>query len=181
MLGSLIAIDDSNFEIIREWRNQPLVRRNMYTTHEISSDEHIKWWDRTKSREDCRYFIYELSGVPSGVVGFTSIDARCGHAFWAFYAAPNAARGTGGRMEYLALEHVFGTLGLRKLSCEVLSFNVPVLRLHEKFGFQVEGVFVEQHKADEGWADVHRLAIFKDRWDKHKNIMLEKLSAMIRE
>jgi len=180
MLGKLREICDSEVELMRQWRNQPGVRQNMYTTHEISSEEHALWWGKTKARSDCQYFMYQLGDGPEGVVSFTQIDRNNGTAFWAFYAAPGARKGTGGRMEYLALQHAFEVLGLRKLSCEVLSFNTAVVKMHHKFGFEEEGRFRKHYKAADEWADVHRLALFADEWRKRAPEMFEKLSSMIR-
>ena len=69
-------------------------------------------------------------------------------------------------MEFLALEHVFETLGLHKLSCEVLVFNEPVIRLHKKFGFQVEGMFREHHKMNDQYIDIVRLSLLAAEWTK---------------
>lgn len=180
MLGTLKPITHSELELMRSWRNEPAVRKNMYTTHEITADEHSSWWNRVQSREDCKYFMYHLDDIPQGVVGFTQIDLAQRHAFWAFYAGPEAKKGTGGRMEYLALEHAFSVLKLRKLNCEVLSFNAAVIKLHQKFGFLEEGVFRAHHCIEGGWADVHRLAIFSDEWDARREEMYLKLSSFFR-
>src|SRR5690606_38648738 len=107
-------------QTILNWRNAPAVRRNMYTRHEISLEEHLAWWKNVGSREDQLYFIYEYKNTPFGVVAFTQISNRDKNASWAFYASPEAPRGTGSRMEYLALEYAFKSLKLHKLHCEVL-------------------------------------------------------------
>lgn len=180
MLGTLKPIAPSELELMRSWRNAPAVRKNMYTTHEISAEEHMSWWSRIQDRKDCEYFMYYLDESPEGVVGFTQIDSIHRHAFWAFYAAPEARKGTGGRMEYLALEHAFSALKLNKLNCEVLSFNLPVIKLHQKFGFLEEGIFRSHHRVDGEWADVHRLAIFSDQWAVHREAMRLKLSSFFR-
>ena len=62
-------------------------------------------------------------------------------------------------MEFLALEHAFNTLKLHKLYCEVFAFNSPVVKLHQKFGFQIEGTFREQRVVDGSYVDVFRLDI----------------------
>src|SRR5690554_5898380 len=115
------------------WRNHPAVRANMYTRHPISRNEHLAWWKNTAGRDDCAYFMYERVGTPLGIVGFTELDRTNANCSWAFYASPEAPRGTGSRMEYLALEYAFGTLRLHKLYCEVLAFNSGVITLHQKF------------------------------------------------
>lgn len=174
-LGTLRDIKDNELELMRSWRNAPAVRENMYTRHEISAQEHLAWWGRTKERSDQKYFMYEVDGGPIGIVGFTLIDFVSRNCAWAFYAAPGAPRGSGSKMEFLAIEYVFNDLKLNKLYCEVLDFNASVIKLHKKFGFQTEGIFVKQHKTDEGYSDIHRLGLFAEEWAARRTEMRNKL------
>lgn len=149
----------------------------MYTRHEISEKEHLSWWIRTCQRTDMLYFMYEYNNQPLGIVGITAIDPVNMNCSWAFYASPEAPKGTGSRMEYLALEYVFGVLKLRKLYCEVLAFNTPVIKLHQKFGFVVEGVFRQHHQIEGELVDIHRLGLLQDEWANKRLDMLNKLTA----
>lgn len=175
-IGILRRIDNSEVELMRAWRNAPGVRENMYTTHIISEEEHRAWWDRLATRKDQQYFMYEYTGVPSGIVGFTAIDLKSKNCSWAFYAAPEAPKGTGSRMEFLALDHAFNELKLCKIHCEVLAFNKPVIKLHEKFGFQVEGVFRQHHLTAEGYVDIFRLGMLAEEWAAKRDELQEKIT-----
>lgn len=179
-LGILRGIADNELELMRTWRNEPAVRANMYTQHEISQDEHLAWWGRTKARQDQNYFMYELARTPMGIAAFTGIDLQNRNSAWAFYASPLAPKGTGSKMEFLMLEHAFRNLELQKLYCEVLAFNTPVIKLHQKFGFSVEGVLRQQYKSDSGFEDVYRLGILATEWQDHRQKMQEKLIAQAR-
>lgn len=150
----------------------------MYSRHEISWDEHLDWWERVGKSTNQRYFMYERSGAPVGIVALTSIDLDNMNACWAFYASPNAPKGTGSRMELLVLEHAFSEMGLHKLYCEVLDFNVPVIRLHEKFGFKLEGVFCEHHLYNGIYINIHRLAITMAEWMKIRETMIAKVAKL---
>ena len=108
--------------------------------------------------------MFESNGRPLGIVGFTRIDQTNSNASWAFYAAPDSPRGTGSQMEFLALELAFGAMGLHKLYCEVLDFNQPVVRLHEKFGFRVEGTLREHHRLAAGYVGIVQLGILAHEW-----------------
>jgi len=163
---------------MRTWRNAPAVRANMYTRHEITLEEHRSWWDRTSTRADQKYLMHERGARPAGIVAFTAINPADRNACWAFYAAPDAAPGTGSRMEVLALEHAFGDLGLHKLYCEVLAFNEPVIRLHRKFGFSVEGVFRQQHSTDSGFVDVHRLGLLAHEWAAGREAAIARVTSL---
>lgn len=175
MLGKLRNIKPEEIELMLAWRNAPNVRANMYSRHEISLNEHIAWWSCVQKQKDKRYFMYEIGGTPSGIVGFMGIDNDSRNASWAFYASPEAKKGTGSNMEFLALEYAFYKLGLHKLHCEVLAFNAPVIKMHLKFGFKVEGVLREHRKVDEAFVDVYRFGILSHEWEDHRIAMRDKL------
>lgn len=179
-LGLLREIRDEELELMLSWRNHPNVRQNMYTRHEISLDEHLAWWRRTKKNPTAQYWMYEFNNLPMGIIGFASIDFVNRNASWSFYANPEAPHGLGSRMEFLALDHAFTALRLHKLWCEVLSLNKPVLKLHERFGFQQEGLFREHHKYDDKYVDVYRLGILATEWQQRRPHMREKLYALLR-
>lgn len=174
-LGQLRNIKQEELELMLAWRNAPNVRANMYTRHEISLDEHKAWWARTQQRSDQCYFMYEMGDEPLGIVGFTEIDTASQNSSWAFYASPEAPKGTGSKMEFLALDIAFNKLCLHKLHCEVLAFNAPVIKLHQKFGFKVEGILREHHKVEEGFVDIYRLGLLTHEWMEQRISMQEKL------
>lgn len=174
-LGCLRTIKPEELELMLSWRNEPSVRGNMYTRHEISLAEHFAWWEGIRTRADQQYFMYEYQCTPLGIVAFNAIDIINRNSSWAFYASPDAPKGTGSRMEYLALEHAFSEMQLNKLCCEVLAFNTPVIKLHEKFGFMVEGILRKQHKKDDVFEDIFRLGILASEWAKKRDGMLSKL------
>lgn len=174
-LGCLRAIKTEELELMLSWRNAPNVRSNMYTRHEISLDEHFAWWEKIQTRADQQYFMYENQGKPLGIVAFNEIDRTNQNSSWAFYASPDAPKGTGSKMEFLALEHAFSEMRLHKLNCEVLAFNKPVVKLHEKFGFQIEGTLREHHKVDDAFVDIIRLGILEPDWASKREEMQSKL------
>lgn len=178
-LGLLRGVRPEELGLMLSWRNAPSVRANMYTRHEISLDEHLEWWSRISSRPDQVYLMYEFKGVPYGIVAFTGIDSANQNSSWAFYASPEAPRGTGSRMEYLALERAFESLKLHKLNCEVLAFNSPVIKLHQKFGFKIEGILREQHLVEQEFVDIYRLGILSCEWTLKRDEMLAKLLRLI--
>ena len=179
-VGLLRQIGDNELEMMRQWRNAPKVRANMYTRHEISSAEHQAWWARSRQRDDQAYFMYECHGSAYGIVAFTAIDHVNQNCSWAFYAAPDAPQGTGTRMEFLALNHAFQKLRLNKLCCEVIAFNTPVLKLHEKFGFRTEGVLRQQHLVDGKFVDIHRLGLLRDEWSALRPAMQQRIESFMK-
>jgi UDP-4-amino-4,6-dideoxy-N-acetyl-beta-L-altrosamine N-acetyltransferase len=122
------------------WRNSPDVRRYMYTDHEISRDEHERWFYALAGRR--YYWIIEADGVPVGLVNLADVDFRQKRAAWAFYIGDLSKRGAGigSAVEREIISTAFDEMRLEKLTCEVLATNEAVCRLHEKHGFKREGV-----------------------------------------
>lgn len=173
--GKLRDIAQNELEMMLSWRNSPGVRANMYTRHEITFSEHVAWWERTQIRADQRYFMYQYQEKPLGIVYLNNIDTLNKNTAWGFYASPDAPKGTGSRMEYLALEYIFNEMKLHRLHCEVLAFNVPVIKLHKKFGFQVEGVQREQKLLDGAYVDVYCLGILASEWKSIRQEVFDRL------
>jgi len=171
-IGALFRVDSADSETVRAWRNAPDVRAAMYTRHEISADEHESWWDRHVSDPARHMFIAALDGVMLGVVS-VSWPPGAKHASWAFYAAPDAPRGAGRRMEALALELAFGAMGVETLDCEVRVENVRVIALHERFGFAPAGEITRQ--TPEGPVIAVRLILTSQSWAARRAGVLAEL------
>lgn len=163
---------ESDLALVLGWRNAERIRANMYTDHVISMEEHRAWFARTQPDPTTVNLICEHYGIPIGLVNFVQIDRKNGKAFWGFYLGEEQGpRGRGSAMEFLALDFAFTDLDLRKLCCEVFSFNQPVVRLHEKFGFREEGCFRKHVLKNGAFEDVVALAIFREDWDANRERM----------
>lgn len=162
----LIPLTKQYLGMVFEWRNRFDVRKNMYTNHEITKEEHLSWFERIDIDTTKSYFIFELDNKPCGVIGFVDVDNASKSSSWVFYSGDTAIRGIGSLMEITALDYAFNQMKLEKLYCEVLEFNGPVIKFHKKHGFQQEGIFKKHHFAEGEFWDVHRLAIFKNDWEK---------------
>ena len=69
------------------------------------------------------------------------------------------------------MEYAFTKWGLHELCCEVLAFNSTVIKLHEKFGFKVEGILREQHKLEDAFIDIFRLGMLAADWSAKREEM----------
>lgn len=157
------------------WRNSERVRSNMYTDHVISPEEHDRWFARALTDPAVAHFVFELRFRPVGLVSFTGITQVHRRCDWAFYVGEtDVPRGTGSAMEFLALCHAFESIGIDKLCCEVFAFNASVIRLHEKFGFVREGLLAKHYVKNGKFADVVRLARFRDGWGRDKPALHER-------
>jgi UDP-4-amino-4,6-dideoxy-N-acetyl-beta-L-altrosamine N-acetyltransferase len=155
---------------VREWRNLPDVARYMYTDHVISEAEHARWFGDALDRPDRRYWIIELDGNPVGLANVVDISERHRRASWAFYLADPRVRGrgVGSYAERFVLRHAFDDLELNKLRCEVLGSNDAVVAMHQRFGFNVDGVLREHIWKDDHFEDVVCMSMTASEYRKRE-------------
>jgi UDP-4-amino-4,6-dideoxy-N-acetyl-beta-L-altrosamine N-acetyltransferase len=147
----------------------------MYSDHTISPDEHVAWFKRALTAKDARFLIFEIGGRPLGFVSFTNISELHERCTWAFYIGEaDAPKGSGSAMEYFAIDYAFNKLNIRKLCCEVFSFNEKVIKLHGRFGFVAEGHFLKHYKKNGNFEDIVCLAKFADLWPQEKDELKRK-------
>lgn len=176
MSGYLREMIESDLPMVLEWRNREEVRNNMYTSHVISDAEHLAWWSRETVNPKTRLLVFALENhQPAGVVTFTHYTGEQGVASWAFYSGDIGTRGLGQMMEIAALTYAFEVLKLRKLVCEVLSFNKRVADFHRKNGFKIEGVFRQAYEREGNLHDIYALAMFSEDWFRSVKQALQKI------
>ena len=159
------------------WRNSPEVAAFMYSDHAISPEEHDRWFAAAVAATDRAYWIIEDDGAPVGLVNLTGIDQVRRRCDWAYYLgeAGIRGRGVGAAVELIVLDHVFGSLGLHKLWCEVLIENEAVWRLHESFGFVREAHYRDHVWKGGRFQDVVGLGLLADDWAKVRDGCAERL------
>ena len=161
------------------WRNSPEVAAYMYTDHEISPDEHDRWFAGAMAADSKVFWIIEDDGAPVGLANLTGIDLTRRRCEWAYYLgeASVRGRGVGAAVEYIVLEHVFGAMGLNKLWCEVLVGNEAVWKLHESFGFTREALYRDHVWKAGRFQDVVGLGLLEGDWARVRAGCAERLAA----
>ncbi|WP_157384527.1 UDP-4-amino-4,6-dideoxy-N-acetyl-beta-L-altrosamine N-acetyltransferase [Nitratireductor soli] len=163
--SDITKIDEKDALQVLAIRNEAPIRNNMYTNHEISRDEHFNWIDRLRGREDIKFFAVRFDGEIVGGVSLSGINTVHKRADWAFYLSETThGRGIGAALEYKVVSLAFDQFKIEKLNCEVISFNDRVVKLHEKFGFRIEGVRREHVIRDGQKFDAILLGITKQEW-----------------
>ena len=157
---------EQDLSLVLAWRNHPEIRRYMFSTHEISTEEHRSWFERASHDSARHLLIYEQEKVPLGFVNLRVVDLAAGIVDWGFYISPEAPRGTGTFLGKAVARHVFRTLGLHKLYGQVLKFNERSLRFLLRLGFQQEGVLREHHFDGVCYHDLVCFGLIRSEWTK---------------
>lgn len=152
-LNEVRSMTDSDLERVLSWRNHPEIRRYMYTQHEISFEEHARWFAQRSQDPDRHLLIFEIDRTPLGFINIHQF-AIGGIADWGFYVAPDAPKGTGPALGRAALQYAFTVAGLHKLCGQALAFNERSIHFHLKLGFRREGTLRQQHFDGQQYFDV---------------------------
>jgi UDP-4-amino-4,6-dideoxy-N-acetyl-beta-L-altrosamine N-acetyltransferase len=176
----LRRLESSDSPRLLAWRNSPEVAAHMYTDHQIGQAEHDRWFERAMAADDRRYWIIEADGAPAGLANLAGIDRTASRCEWAYYLGETATRGRGlgAQVEFIVISHVFETLSLNKLWCEVLAENAGVIRLHERFGFVREALFRDHVFKAGRFHDVVGLGLLRRDWEAGKPDLAARLEAM---
>lgn len=162
---SIRPLLESDLRMVLQWRNSERVRANSFSEDKIEWDSHYAWFCRLQTDSAHRYYIVEFGEKPIGVVYFRNIDGTNKKCEWGLYLGETTApRGSGTIMGALGLSTAFGHLGVRKICAEVLAFNMPSVRLHERLGFLQEGCLSRHVWKNGKFEDVLLYSIFSEDW-----------------
>ena len=166
----LRKVNERDRDNMLTWRNSDQVRPYMYTSEIISREEHNRWFSSMLKDETKKYWVILCDKREVGAVNLTNIDRNNLSCDWAFYIFDSDTRGkgVGTFVEKFIIFHVFEEMNFEKLNCEVLESNMPVVRMHEKFGFKQEGFFRNMIKR-KVFLGVYRLSMIRsDYYDSIK-------------
>jgi len=168
-------IEEADLEKVLAWRNSDRIRSVMFTDQVIDMNEHRAWFESLSRENTAICMVFEFQGRPVGVVNIVRIDRYNNKCSWGFYLGEvDVPRGTGAALGFLALEHIFEVLGIRKLLAEALALNRRSVNFHKKLGFVEEGLLVGHVLKNGVYEDVVAMALFNKEWKNSKS-RLEKL------
>lgn len=132
--------DASTIEQLRRLRNDPQIRRYLYTTHEISAGEHEQWVRSVAGDNMRRVFAVLLANDMAGSVNWSSCDMDEGTVSWGFYVNPRlAGQGIGTAMLTRFIAMIFADPAVSHIRGEALVDNAASLALHKRVGFVEQG------------------------------------------
>ena len=157
----------NDLTLVRQWRNHPDVRSYMFNQKLINATEHQHWF-LDKSKDSSQHLlIYEDQGKPQGFLSF-SIKENL-EADWGFYKAPDAERGTGKTLGKLGLDYAFKKIGIKKITAQVIDFNLASLMFHEQLGFSKNRIGQNEYYANNKQHNVHHFNISAEAWMSKEN------------
>ena len=121
-------------KMILKWRNNPNIKKYMYTKDDISLENHLKFIDSLKNSKDELYFIVKKDDQYIGVIDFVNIKLN-ESLIMGIYTNPNL-KGNGKILLETIINFSFNILKVKKIFAEVFFENERAFSLYKTYGFK---------------------------------------------
>lgn len=170
-MASIRKVIETDLPTILSWRNHISVRQYMLSQHEITLDEHIRWFQKVnRDRARSLLIVEDEKNTAIGFVQFSNVKPR-GCAEWGFYIDPLlVGKGYGSILGSLALGYAFSDLSLHKVYGQALASNTSSIRFHQKMGFAQEGTLRQHCLLDDQYYDLLCFGLLSYEWSLKRRI-----------
>ncbi len=160
-------MDESDLDLVLEWRNSPNVRLNMISSKIVSSSEHKLWFLNKSTDKSHRLMIVMKNQIEFGFVQI-KINQAENVGEWGFYRDPMSPKGLGMNLARLAINYTFFDLYLQELWGFVVNKNIRSIEFHKKNGFIISDHY---HSFEDKKRHPNLLAfcLKRDQWIGNQN------------
>jgi len=130
MTLTLRPANQADAQLLFDWRNDPLTRRNSVDTSQVAWPDHVRWLSASLSRSDRRLLIAELGQKAIGTVRLDHAADRCTLS-WTV-APAHRGRGIGKALVHRAIAEA----GVAILFALIKDDNIASIRIAEACGFK---------------------------------------------
>jgi RimJ/RimL family protein N-acetyltransferase len=169
--GNLIglrAVENSDLELLKDWRNNTNFRKNFREVRELNTANQEGWFNKTNnSPNDFMFTIVRLEdNKPIGACGLLYINWINRSADFSFYIGIDDFyidnHGLASESTELLIKYGFNNLNLNKLWMELYEFDDQKLNFfQEKFNFKIDGKLRENCYEDGKYWDSFILSLLK--------------------
>jgi RimJ/RimL family protein N-acetyltransferase len=149
---------------IAQWLRVPGVNESFIPQFPEGEKELAHHFFESATRD---YLAIHVADEPVGIIGGENLDLASGRIEMRKLVGDPAQRGQGigKRATFAFLYYAFSVRGLHKVYIHSRDINVRNINLNTGFGFELEGVFLEEIASHDGRrADVVRMALLKPLW-----------------
>jgi diamine N-acetyltransferase len=138
----LRLLEEADLPRTLAWRNQPHIRRWFVNGEVITPEQHGRWFDGYRERNDDYVFIIEEAALPRRPVGQVSLyhiewdRRRAEFGRLLIGEADATGRGLAREATALLIAHATTTWGIREIELEVFADNARAIALYSAQGFR---------------------------------------------
>ncbi|MGO1468950.1 MAG: UDP-4-amino-4,6-dideoxy-N-acetyl-beta-L-altrosamine N-acetyltransferase [Tissierella sp.] len=162
----LSPLEKEHIETVRQWRNDPDIRKYFFSSHFINKLQQDEWFERY-SRDNSQVSFAILNKDDNkiiGTIGLSKIDHYHQRAEMGTMIGDKNSwgKGVGSEATNLIVEYAFNNLNLQKVYCYIADDNIGSIKKNEKVGFKKEGNLRKHAFINGTFKDVTMMAILKE-------------------
>jgi RimJ/RimL family protein N-acetyltransferase len=168
----LRAVEKTDLELLRDWRNNPQFRVNFREHRELNLENQLNWFNRlVSSPNDYMFIIVEIeTDEIIGACGLLYTNWIIRSADFSFYIGKDNLY-IDERLAYdsaqILINYGFNNLNLNKIWMELYEFDHKKLDFFQnKFNFEVDGKLRQNAFADGKYWDSYIISLLKQNSDK---------------
>lgn len=163
---TFIPPTEEHAKILLDWRTRPDIADQMLSEVPYDVERQKAWLRRCAERTDYVHRILCVDGTPSGHVSITITEPTWKIATIGVLMGEKTGRVGAAPLNFAyMLNHVFFTLGLRKVVNHILGTNSPrLLKGQPMIGYRPVGVLARQVVKDGREIDLHVFEMLADDW-----------------
>ena len=144
-----------------KWFSDPQIIHFLGRNSPVTLAEEERWFRDYERRTDEQIFAIEAEGAHVGNIGLHKIDRAHRKAEVGIVIGEPSlwSRGYGTEAMRIVLHYAFSSLGLNKVSLDVLEYNERAIRTYGRLGFSREGVHREDVYKDGRFVHVIRMSM----------------------
>lgn len=175
----LEEIDPENIEQMRQWRNNPDMRKYFREYKDISKRQQQEWYEDRGNNTNLNHIYFQIMERKStdrgiiyldreliGACGLHYIDWRLRSAEFGIFIGKESSLGGGKGKEALTLmfDYGFRECNLHKIWAEVFEFNEAFGLYKNGMGMKEEGRLRHRQFCDGKYHDSIMLGVLEDEW-----------------
>jgi UDP-4-amino-4,6-dideoxy-N-acetyl-beta-L-altrosamine N-acetyltransferase len=137
-LKNILELKKKQKKEILKIRNSTYVASKMYSSKQITYEEHFTWMENLKYNKKKYVFAVINEDKIFGMLSLNNINWEKKIAEWAFYVAEKNIYGLGAALEFNFIDYVIIKNNFKKLNCEILESNYKIIKFHKKFFFKTK-------------------------------------------
>jgi len=173
--GKLIrlrAVEKEDLKQLRDWRNEPEIKKFTREYIELSMQNQMQWLESlAKDKNTIMFAVETKKGKLIGCTGLTYIDWKNRGAEVSIYIGEKRYKGRGYGTDTLKtlMDYGFRELNMHMLFGEIFEYNKANIGLFEKCGFKRDGVLRQRlYRDDKYWNSIF-YSILKGEWKTQKS------------
>lgn len=135
---TLRRLTEDKIEMVRNWRNDPIIQQYMEFREYITSEMQKRWFERINN-ENNYYFIIVYEGKEIGLINIRDIDyeAKDGESGIFIYDVEYLNSDVPLRALFCMNDFVWETLKLERMHCHVLRDNKKAIIMNKALGYRL--------------------------------------------